>query len=276
MAKQPRAAQASPPQLDAARVAAWTVALHAVQCGVASFLSRHHIAALIVQMLVADGGAGRLGVAWSDPTAPSPATRVVLLRAARGAALGLGAAVFTVGFALATGAGSLGLRAPPPAMLATGVLAAVFMAARDELVLRGLVLRAFRHTLSPPMRVAACAVVAAAARAGQDADASLGALLASPVGWVSMGIAALGGVCFALLWLRERGAWTATGAHAAWTFASTTGISGCVFDVRFRAGAWGGGALGLEGGLAALVATLMIAAGAIWAWRRGSGAEAAG
>jgi hypothetical protein len=254
---------------EAARIAGWALGLQTLVSALGAVLAQHRGGAVAVQALVAEWGAGRLGVAWSDPTTPPPNTRAVARRAAVGALLGAGAAAATVGFAWATRAVSFEPCAAAPSGLVMGVLVASFVAVRDELLLRGLVLRAFRHTLAPWLQLVVCGVVAAAARAGQLADTHLVSFVTTPEGVATLAIAGLGGVCFATLWLRERGAWTACGAHAAWAVATSTAISGGVCDARFRATAWGGWTDGFDASLAVVAALGVVTAAATFAWHRG-------
>ncbi len=248
---------------DLVRVAAFTLGLFALVQAIGSLLAQHRAAAASAQAFAAEWGAGRLGLAWSDPMAPPPNARASARRALYGCAVGLAAAAATLAFAAATRAVLVDLRAPAAADIASGALVALLASVRDELVLRGLVLRAARHAMSPRARVAVCAAVAACARLGQVDGGSQGTLFGSgsSATAASVACAALAAVPLSLLWLRERGAWSACGAHAAWTFGTTT-VAGSVLDARWAQSLWGGrgGALGLEGSLAAVVLLGCVAA----------------
>jgi hypothetical protein len=199
-------------------------------------------------------------VAWSDPSAPEETVGRSVRRAVIGAGIGLGAAVTVLIFAGVTRAATFSRWTVAPAGLLVGAVVAAFTAVRDELLLRGLVLRAFRHTLPVPLRLLVCAAVAAADRVASTPDTPLGDLFRSPGHLTSLGLASLLGVCFGVVWLRERGAFAACGSHAAWTFATTTLVSGGVCDAAWRTGAWGGGeleqslaCLGALGGITAVL-----------------------
>jgi hypothetical protein len=133
---------------------------------------------------------------------------------------------------------------------------------RDELFLRGFVLRLFAEK-KPSLALgraalAACAVANLAATVGAGSSNAAG-----------ITGAALGGVAFGALWLRDRGAWLAWGAHTAWLWSMGTLARGGVLDVRAVAGSWGGGDTGLAGGWASVVGLAPCAAAAVvWARRR--------
>jgi hypothetical protein len=130
-----------------------------------------------------------------------------------------------VGSALATGDASL---APAPALggsvelLAVGLFASALAAVRDELVLRGFVLRATRGLLPTWVCLVVCGAAAAAARFGVEGG-SLVALAAE----------ALRGIALGALWTRDRGAWMAFGANASWMWTLGSLTHGGLLDVRF-------------------------------------------
>jgi hypothetical protein len=93
---------------------------------------------------------------------------------------------------------------------------------------------------------------------GEAGDASPARLL----------IAGLLAVMFASLWLVDKGAWIAFGAHAAWTMGTGTLIRGGLLDLHSSITPWGGGDAGLSGSLATLVALVPLAVlAAVWALR---------
>jgi hypothetical protein len=267
----------SPAVRQSARLAAWVVGLSAAVSAVGGVLERHRAGSIAVQAFVAEWGAGRLGVAWSDPEAPPPTVRRVLERVGIGLALGILAAFATLAFAAATHA--VAFRSPrvPGFELLLGLVVLGLVSMRDELILRGLVLRAFGHTLSRPLQIAACGVVAAAAKLGQLEGSPLAALSHAP-GVVSVVHAALAAVCFATLWIRQRGAFMAWAAHTAWSLGTTTAISGGVCDGLWGASAWGGGGGGGGGGGSGVDGSLAVAIGlgavtlvALSTWYRAGG-----
>ena len=77
---------------DTAKIVAWGLALYGVVEFVGIKLSAKATGALAAQMVIAEWGAGRLAVAWSDPSAPPQAFRSIAQRAAKGAAAGILAA----------------------------------------------------------------------------------------------------------------------------------------------------------------------------------------
>jgi hypothetical protein len=241
----------------------WIVALQAGLAGLGGLLAGHRAGSLAFQTLAAEWGAGRLGVAWSDPEAPPPSARAVALRAFDGALLGLGAGAIALTFAALTHAVRFAMSVSLTE-LGLGVVLAALVALKDELVLRGLVLRAFRHTLPPGLRVLVCGAVAAAAKLGQAdppvrldlASGTLGSLL----------IAGLLAVCYATLWLRERGAWTAWAAHTTWALVTTTAVSGGIVDGYWAPTPWGGGTKGVEGSLAVVLGLGAVTAAAVATW----------
>jgi membrane protease YdiL (CAAX protease family) len=247
---------------DTAKVIAWGLALYGAVELVGIKLSAKATGALAAQVVIAEWGAGRLAVAWSDPSAAPPTFGSIAQRAAKGAAAGTLAAALVVAFAVATGAMTVHPNRPEPIELAVGLTTAALVAARDELLLRGVVIRAFRHACPPAALLVICAGAAAAAEYGV-----LGAPIDGNV--PRLVVAALLGVAFAAVWLRERGAWLAFGAHTGWSLATGAAIRGGLFDLRASSTRWGGTNAGLEGSLAAVAALVPLAAFAVgWSRRR--------
>jgi hypothetical protein len=249
---------------DAAKVIGWGLLLYAAIELVGSKLSVKSVGALAVQMVVAEWGAGRLGVAWSDPAADIPTAGVIARRAGRGALLGIGAAVLVVLFALGTHGLSAHANAAAPSALAIGLVTALLAAARDELLLRGVPLRALRHVCPPVLLLLVCGGAGAAAEVGVLSSAG------NVVLGVEVLVAGLLGVIFAALWIIDRGGWLAVGAHAAWSFGTGAVIRGGIFDLRALPGVWGGADAGLTGGLALAVALVPLATLAVARGRTGA------
>jgi hypothetical protein len=214
-------------------------------------LARNAIAALVAQAVVAEWTAGRLAIPWSDALAPAPSGLAVSRRFGFGAAWGLGAAGAVVAASCATHQASIAAGAPALGALLLGVASALLAAVRDELLLRGMVLKIGRSLLGPIGAVALCGFGAAAARLGA-ADATA----------LAVGVAGLRGVALAFVWTRDRGAWMAVGATAAWTWALESATRGDVVDVRMGAGDPASSATAL------VVVAAMGACGAWWAWPR--------
>jgi hypothetical protein len=190
-----------------------------------------------------------MGIALSDPMAPTPTWRDVGARAARGAGLGLGAAAALVIISLASRRATLVASPFTPGLLVVGLVVSLLTAARDELLLRGVTLRATRGLLPGWARLLACGAAAAAARWGLHGVLGVGLVAEALRG------AALGG-----LWVRDRGGWMAIAANAAWTWVLGAVIRGGILDVRSTGD--------IDGGLLA-TAVLALAAGsaALWSLR---------
>jgi hypothetical protein len=209
----------------AAKVVGWGLAFWGGVQIASAVLDRKPLGSAVVQAAVAEWGAGRIGIAWSNPLAPVPEWRAIAGRAGRGAALGGAAAALVVGSALATRAASIGPTAsigPSIGLLGVGLCAATLTAVRDELLLRGVVLRATRGLLPTWASLLVCGAAAAAARFGVDGT--------SPV---SLAAEALRGIALGALWTRDRGAWMAFAANASWMWTLGAVTHGGLFDLRF-------------------------------------------
>jgi hypothetical protein len=238
-----------------ARVVGTAAVFYAGVHAVSAFLATNAILSGAVQALLAEWGAGRAGVEWTDPAMRERPD--IARRAGLGAALGLGTGALAIGFALVTRAATIERGPPALGQALVGLVVGAIGAVRDELLLRGFVLTALRGWVSPAASIAICAVAGAAASFGEG-NASPGELL----------VAALASAAFAALWIRDRGAWLAVGAHAGFVFATGTLARGALLDVRSALGPWGGGDAGLPGSLAVAVVVGVSAAFAIaWAIR---------
>jgi hypothetical protein len=241
---------AAPTFKDAAKVAGWGLVFWGAAQLAARVFERNATAAVAVQAGLAEWGAGRLAIAWSDPLAPIPTWQQIARRAGRGAALGGGVACLVVVSALVTRSAEIAERSFGPGLLAIGLVNALLTAARDELLLRGVVLRTTRGLLPWWVSLAACGAAAAAARFGLEGVLGVGLL-----------IEALRGVALGSLWLVDRGAWMAVGASAAWSWTLGSIVRGGLVDVRF--------AVESDASPAALIVAAAAAIGAVlWARRR--------
>jgi hypothetical protein len=129
-----------------------------------------------------------------------------------------------------------------------GLFVAAMGAVRDELLLRGVVVRASR-LLPVGATLIACGLAAAAARLGMDGAVTL-ALIPE----------ALRGTALGALWIRDRGAWMACGANAAWTWTLGPVLGGNLLDIRFAS----------EGGSGrSAIAVLAVASLAACVWAAG-------
>jgi hypothetical protein len=213
---------------DTAKVFAWGLVFWGGEQLAASVFERSATAMAAAQAAVAEWGAGRMGIAWTDGRTGAPPSPPIGQRMGIGAALGLGCATAVVALALALGGARVVAGAPSLGVLVVGLFVAACTAVRDELLLRGVVVRATR-LLPVGAVLAACGLAAAAARFGADgADGRAGGVLL---------IEALRGVALGALWLRDRGAWMACAANAGWTWAMGPMASGGLLDVRFAGGA---------------------------------------
>jgi hypothetical protein len=236
----------------AARAALGGTLIYAAARFAGAYLDQYAVAAAVVQAVIAEYGAGRMGIAWSDPLAPVPTVGEVAKRALRGAGMGLTAALVALGIALATKAASLAPNQPDVTVALVNAIPPLAFAARDELLLRGVVLRVVPTTATTWIRLAACGLASVAATYGEG--------LVAPA---ALAAAGLGGVACGALWIRDRGAWRAWGAHAAFAWASSTLARGALIDVRAAPTAWGGGDLWLGAGWSAALAMAIVCAGAL-------------
>lgn len=252
-------ASTAPELEDGARVdvAAWGIAL-ALGCrAIELFLEAQSLAGAVGQAILVEWGASRLGISWSAPSVPTT-SGAVARRAGVGAAVGAGAAAVVFVTLLATQGVSLERVARVEAsVLGVGLLTAALHAWRDELLLHGIALRALGGAVSPTLRVVACGVTSAGAALGRsDADAR------------TVLVAALLGVVFGALWVRDRGAWQPWAAHTGLLWSLGTLLSGGVVHSRLADGAWAGERAGWLGGAAAVVALSPLAVMAlVWAAR---------
>jgi membrane protease YdiL (CAAX protease family) len=208
---------------DSARVVGWGLVFWAGAQVAAAVFSRNATAAVAVQAALAEWGSGIIGIPWSDPRAPLPSWNAISARAGRGAAVGVGAAALVVGVALLAHAANIVNSPPSVGMLAVGLVVSLLGAVRDELLLRGVVLRATRELLPTWAALVVCGAAAAAARFGVEGAAGL--VLAGEV---------VKGVVLGAIWVKDRGAWTAVAANTAWTWTIGSVVGGGLLDVRFH------------------------------------------
>jgi hypothetical protein len=208
---------------DQAKVVLWTLGLWGSVQLAGLIFAHSQSGGLAVEAVIAEMGAGYVGIAWSDPEAPIPRWTAIARRAGSGAGLGVAMAALMVVVGLA--AHTAIVVAAPAALvtLALGFGLAALGAVRDELLLRGMVLRATR-SLPAWGGLLVCGAAAAAARFGLDGVLSL-----------AMAADAARGIAFGALWRRDRGAWMPWGANTAWTWATGPASHGGVIDVRFAA-----------------------------------------
>ena len=207
---------------DAGKVTAWGLVFWGAITYASVIFARSATAEAAVQAALAEWGAGRMGIAWSDPRAAPPRWEAIARRAAIGAALGAGCAVLASGLAIGLRQAVVGAGEPAMGALLVGLFMAAMGAVRDELLLRGVVLRATRQLLPMGAALVACGLAAAAARLGID-GAITPALFSE----------ALRGTALGAIWTRDKGAWMACAANAAWTWTMGPVLGGNLLDVRF-------------------------------------------
>lgn len=234
------------------RIAFWGLGIHAGTRILALVLQTMSLPAAVAQAVAVEWGCGSLGVAWSDPTQPVPTTGAIARRAGLGIAVGVVVAAVVVAFLASTQAIQLDRTTPATSAVVVGLVTAGLYAMRDELLLHGLVMRTMVTVDLPLVKVLACGITSAAAASGEVG--------ASPR---AVAVQGLLGLVFGALWVRDRGAWPAWGAHTAWLFTTSALMQGGLFEAHVAAGAWGGGSVGPLGGMAAIVALLPIAMGAL-------------
>ena len=239
---------------DRAKTVALGLAVYGAVYFAAGFFSAQKTAAAGIGAAIAEWSTGRLGIAWSDPHAPVPSVPAIVKRAARGAIAGLGVALVLLVLALVTHAAKRVNGGVSFAALALGLVLPALFAVRDELLLRGLVLRVL-STSPRAVQLAVCGLASIASALG-GSEHGLNA--------AQLGVAGLSGVAFGALWQRDRGAWVAWGAHAAWLWA----VRAIANNFDAASTSWGGGDAGIDGGIVALpVVALAAAAACFWAFR---------
>src|SRR5271165_4247611 len=213
---------AAPTLPDAAKVVGWGLVFWTGVQIAATVFTRNATATVAVQAALAEWGAGRMTIAWSDPLAPIATARDIWRRAGIGTALGMGTAAIAIAAAVVTHGAAVAERSFTPGLLGIGLLVAALTAVRDELLVRGVVLRATRGLIPWWASLAATGACAAAARYGLE-------------GMVGMGLALEGlrGAALGALWMRDRGAWMAVAANAGWMWMLGSVAHGGVVDVRF-------------------------------------------
>jgi hypothetical protein len=208
---------------EAAKVVGWGLVLWAGVQLAAAIFSKNATAAVAVQAVLAEWGAGFLAIAWSDASAPVPPWNAIGARAGKGAAIGVLAAALVVGVALLAHRASAVSSPPAVGLLAVGLVVSVLGAVRDELLLRGVVLRATRGVLPTWAALVVCGAAGAAARFG--VEGAMGVVLAGE---------ALKGAALGAIWVKDRGAWMAVAANTAWTWTIGSVVGGGLLDVRFH------------------------------------------
>jgi membrane protease YdiL (CAAX protease family) len=245
--EQPRSADLK----ERARAVGLGLLFYGAVCFAGAFFAQQKLAAAGIQAALAEWSTGALGIAWSDPRARTPTFAQTATRAIRGALFGLATVALVIALAFVTRAAHVADGALSPAPLLLAIPVPALLAVRDELLLRGLILRVL-STTSRAAQLVACGLASIAAALGaSDAGLTL----------AQIAVAGLSGVAFGALWQRDRGTWMAWGAHTAWSWGAY--LMRSRFDATSTA--WGGGDAGLSSGWVA-VAVVAVAAIAASAW----------
>lgn len=192
------------------------VATWAVAHGIDAFFATNATGSVVLQALAAELGAGRAGVMWTE--AQSDRARTPGKRIAIGAGAGVAFAAALLLLALAAG----GARVAPSGTasiftLIVGAFVAVAGAVRDELLLRGVLLRAFSSTLPLALLFLLAGAVAA---------------VAEPTFSVATATRFFAAIAFTALWRLDRGALMAVAANATLRLCLGPLLSGGALDVR--------------------------------------------
>ncbi len=257
-AKPVKSGKSAPGHVVVVGLATWSV-IHVI----AVVFATNATGTVVLQALAAELGAGRAGVLWSSPPLGGPALTPAQ-RVAFGTIGGLAFAATLLGLGAATGAIHFAAHGST-SIVALLVAAAVSTAAavRDELVLRGILLRAagfgsgarFRRPSWP----SAVPFLAAA---------GLAAALSEPTLGLDAAFRFASGVAFASVWQLDRGAFMACSANAVLRFATGTLVSGGAVDLRVAPGAFAGSSGILSSVAAVALASLFAAALAFRAFGR--------
>lgn len=181
------------------------------------------MAAALIGAVIVDLFGGRLGLQWNEGLPASAGQRT--LRVLRGVALGAGVALFVV-LAAAMLRWTTVLRGSPSVMgLGLGIAAPLAMAARDELLYRGVPMAIARGRVPDRYLLPFTALLGAAPIVLQPGASVIGVVLAIS-----------SGAFFAVCWRLGRGAYLAWGAHAGWLFMAGSGVHGALLDAWFKNG----------------------------------------
>jgi membrane protease YdiL (CAAX protease family) len=198
--------------------------------------------------VIADIAATWAGVRWDEGEKRHWKAAVARLGAGAGVAAGVIALTLALGAAL----GRLEIsRGAPSIGIFLVVLRSAAIAVRDELIFRGIPLvAAARAGVPGPVARAFAALAGAASMALLPGASPASIALTAASGWL-----------FATLWQRDRGAWSAVGAHAAWALLTGAVLRGGLVDIVFRDGNFGLGprASGAPAWIAAVIALVAAA-----------------
>lgn len=205
---------------------AWLLGTAAALQAAELLFSKFIMAVAISGAVIADVASTWAGVRWDEGT--KRAWKDAVGRLAAGA--GVVAAVIAVTFAVGAVMGRVEVRAGAPSVgIFLVILKCAAIAVRDELVFRGIpIVAAGRAGVPTPIARGFAALAGAASIASLPGVSVASLVLAAATGWL-----------FATLWQRDRGAWSAVGAHAAWALLTGAVLRGGIVDMAFREGNFG-------------------------------------
>ena len=237
-----------PPLAEIGIGLAWLLGAAAMLQIVELLLGRVIMGAAIAGAVIADLASTWAGVRWDVGEKRHWKDAVARL----GAGAGLAAAVVAATFALGAATGRVEIHAGAPSLgIFLVILRAAAIAVRDELIFRGIPLvAAARAGVPKPIARGFAALAGAAAIATLPGASPASITLTVASGWL-----------FATLWQRDRGAWSAVGAHAAWALLTGAVLRGGLVDMAFREGNLGLGprASGAPAWIAAAMALIAAA-----------------
>src|SRR5262249_49359218 len=137
-----------------------------------AFFGAQKLASAGIQAALAEWSTGTLGIAWSDPHAPAQSIGQTAKRALRGALAGIVAALLVIALAFATKAAHVAREGISVRALAIALLPAALLAVRDELFLRGLVLRVL-STARREAQLVTCGLASIASALGAAGEGGL-------------------------------------------------------------------------------------------------------
>ncbi len=227
---------------------AWLLGTAAMLQVVELLFGRVIMGAALGGAVIADVAATWAGVRWDEGEKRHWKDAVARLGAGAGVAAGVIALTLIVGAAV----GRLEIsRGAPSIGIFLVVLRSAAVAIRDELIFRGIPLvAAARAGVPRPVARAFSALAGAASMALLPGASPASIALTAASGWL-----------FATLWQRDRGAWSAVGAHAAWALLTGAVLRGGLVDIVVRDGNFGLGprASGAPAWIAAVIALVAAA-----------------
>lgn len=229
---------------------AWLLGTAATLQAAELLFSKFIMAVAISGAVIADVASTWAGVRWDEGTKRAWKDAIGRL----GAGAGVAAAVIAVTFVIGAVLGRVDVQAGAPSVgIFLVILKCAAIAVRDELFFRGIPIVAARRAGVPaPIARGFAALAGAASIAALPGANPASLVLAAASGWL-----------FATLWQRDRGAWSAVGAHAAWALLTGALLRGGIVDMAFTEGNFGlgprasGAAAWIAAGVALVAAAVL-------------------